>query len=122
MDIVASFCLSASIETPDNVSVAHDASPFLEGLKYQKQCDVFNVAPVNRLHIRWYKGTEIVAIKTFNDSTPNPVNKSSVLTLFAHRNDHGRFIWCEAALIFGVGTDPPATRSQAYKTEVLCRF
>lgn len=115
-------CLSSSTETPDNVSMVHDAGPFVEGQKYEMQCNVFNVAPVNSLHIRWYKGTEILATKTFDDTTLTPVNKLSVLTLVAHRDDHERFIWCEAALIFGVGTDPPPSPSQAFKFEVLCKF
>lgn len=121
MDIVSSFCLSSSTETPDNVSMVHDAGPFVEGQKYQMRCDVFNVAPANRLHIRWYKGTEIVTTDMFDDTTLTPVNKSSVLTLFAHRDDHESF-WCEASLMFGGGTDPPPTPSQAFKMEVLCRF
>lgn len=117
-----SLSLFSSTETPDNVLMSDIPGPLVQGQQFQMQCDVVDVAPVNRLSVHWYKGNRLVRTETFPDKTSNPVNKSHVLTLSAHRDDHEQFIWCEAALIFGPGTDIPAIRSQAYKMEVLCRF
>lgn len=117
-----SLSLFSSTETPDNVLMSNISGPLVQGQQFQMRCDVFNVAPVNKLSVHWYKGSKLVNSVTFPDTTVNPVNKSSVLNLSAHGDDHEQSIWCEAALIFGPGTDIPATRSQADKMEVLCRF
>lgn len=117
-----SLSLFSSTETPDDVLMSNISGPLVQGQQFQMQCDVFNVAPVNKLSVHWYKGSKRVITVTFSDTTLSPVNKSSVLTLSAHGDDHEQSIWCEAALIFGPGTDIPASRSQAYKMEVLCRF
>lgn len=117
-----SLSLLSFTETPDNVLMSDISGPLVQGQEFQMQCDVFNVAPVNRLSVHWYKGSSRVYTETFSDTTVNPVNKSSVLNLSAHRDDHEQSIWCEAALIFGPGTDTLASQSQAYKMEVLCRF
>lgn len=117
-----SLSLFSSTETPDNVLMSDISGPLVQGQQFQMRCDVFNVAPVNKLSVYWYKGSRRVNAVKFSDTTVNPVNKSSVLTLSAHRDDHEESIWCEAALIFGQGTDIPASQSQAYKMEVLCRF
>lgn len=85
------------------------------------QCDVFNVAPVKKLSVRWYKGNTKVITQTFDNLTVYPVNTSSVITLHADRDDHGSLIWCEAAMTW-LGSDRHANRSQAYKMEVLCMF
>lgn len=98
------------------------AGPLMQDQKYEMRCDVFNVAPVKKLLVRWYKGNTIVSTETFDDPTVYPVNTSSVFTLLADRDDHGSLIWCEAAMTFWIGTDRPANRSEAYKTEVLCMF
>lgn len=117
-----SLSLFSSTETPDNVLMSNMSGPLVQGQQFQMQCDVFNVAPVKRLSVHWYKGSRLVSTETFSDTTVNPVNKSSVLNMSAHRDDHEQSVWCEAALIFGPGTDIPASQSQAYKMEVLCRF
>lgn len=117
-----SLSLFSSTETPDNVLMSDISGPLVQGQQFQMRCDVFNVAPVNKLSVRWYKGSELIETDTFSGTTLKPVNKSSVLTLSAHRDDHEQSIWCEAALTFGPGTDIPASQSQAYKMEVLCRF
>lgn len=99
------------------------AGPLVQGQKYKLRCDVFNVAPVKNLLLHWYKGNTIINTSDFNELTVHPVNTSSVLTLLADRDDHGRSVWCEAVMyFFWQGTDRPANRSQAYEMEVLCMF
>lgn len=117
-----SLSLFSSTETPDNVLMSNIPGPLVQGQKFQMQCDVFNVAPVIKLAVRWYKGRRLISTEMFSDTTVRPVNKSAFLTMPAHGDDHKESIWCEAALNFGPGTDIPASRSQAYKMEVLCRF
>lgn len=117
-----SLSLFSSTETPDNVLMSNISGPLVQGQQFQMRCDVFNVAPVNRLSVHWYKGSTRVRTVTFSDTAVKPVNISSVQNLPVYRDDHEQPIWCEAALILGPGTDIPASRSQAYKMDVLCRF
>lgn len=109
-------------EMPDKVSMSGHAGPLVQDQKYEMHCDVFNVAPVEKLLVHWYKGNTIVSTQIFNEPTVYPVNISSNVTLLADREDHGSLIWCEAAMNFWLGTDRPASQSQAYKMEVLCMF
>lgn len=106
---------------PDKVSMSGHAGPFVQDQEYKMQCDVFNVAPVKKLSVHWYKGNTKVITQTFDNLTVYPVNTSSVITLHADRDDHGSLIWCEAAMTL-LGSDRHANQSQAYKMEVLCMF
>lgn len=114
--------LPAPTETPDKVSMSGPAGPLVQDQKYEMRCDVFNVAPVNKLSVHWYKGNTNVGTETFGNPTVYPVNTSSVFTLLADRDDHGSLIWCEAAITLQTGTDRPANRSEAYRMDVLCMF
>lgn len=112
--------LFAPTEMPDKVTMSGHAGPFVQGQKFEMQCDVFNVAPVKKLSVHWYKGSMIFSTQTFDNPSVSPVNASSVVTVLADGGDHGRLIWCEASMDLWLGTDHPANQSQAYKMEVLC--
>ncbi|XP_069381356.1 hemicentin-1 [Paralichthys olivaceus] len=107
---------------PESVSIPQprQPGPVVEGEKYTVQCDVTNVAPARHLSVLWHKGNKIVFTDTFDDNTPSPVNKSSVLTLIAHGDDHGAQIWCEAKLnILTAGLHLPTILSKSREVIVL---
>uniref|UniRef100_A0A3Q3QZL9 Ig-like domain-containing protein n=2 Tax=Monopterus albus TaxID=43700 RepID=A0A3Q3QZL9_MONAL len=107
-------------KTPDSVSLSGQTGPMEEGKQYLMQCDVANVAPASNLYVYWHKGKERFNIGTFNDTTPTPVNRSSTVTLTAHRDHDGTQIWCEARLHFmPTAPDTPAVPSKSHKMIVL---
>ncbi|XP_035766771.1 cell adhesion molecule 3-like [Neolamprologus brichardi] len=72
------------------------------------------------LSVVWHKGNKILSSQTFDESSPSPVSKSSVLTLTAHRDDDGAEIWCEAKLnLWTEEQGPPPVRSEAHNVNVL---
>uniref|UniRef100_A0A669CMK5 Ig-like domain-containing protein n=1 Tax=Oreochromis niloticus TaxID=8128 RepID=A0A669CMK5_ORENI len=97
---------------PDSVSLKN-LSTVEEGQQFAIQCDVVNVAPARNLSVLWHKGNYIMKSETFDESSPSPVSKSSVLTLTAHRDDDGAEIRCEAKLnLWPQEQGPPPVRSE----------
>uniref|UniRef100_A0A3B4G7Y7 Ig-like domain-containing protein n=1 Tax=Pundamilia nyererei TaxID=303518 RepID=A0A3B4G7Y7_9CICH len=104
---------------PDSVSLKN-LRTVEEGRQFAIQCDVVNVAPARNLSVVWHKGNKILSSQTFDESSPSPVSKSSVLTLTAHRDDDGAEIWCEAKLnLWPKEQGPPPVRSEAHNVNVL---
>ncbi|XP_072530512.1 vascular cell adhesion protein 1-like [Salminus brasiliensis] len=103
--------LSVTIyKTPDSVSISTGGhtGPMVEGGQYELQCDVWKVAPVQFLTVKWYKGETLVRNTTFNDSTLTPENKSATLQISPSRTDQGAQYRCEAELDLGPeGPQPP---------------
>ncbi|XP_071031005.1 intercellular adhesion molecule 2-like isoform X1 [Oncorhynchus clarkii lewisi] len=100
-------------KTPDSVSISplSNSGPMMEGKEYQLQCDIQNIAPLQNLVVRWYKGNETIETQTFNDSTKKPVNMSSTLTL-THRRYEGEVEYrCEAELDLGPEEPKPTALS-----------
>uniref|UniRef100_A0A669D379 Ig-like domain-containing protein n=1 Tax=Oreochromis niloticus TaxID=8128 RepID=A0A669D379_ORENI len=99
---------------PDSVSLKN-LRTVEEGQQFAIQCDIVNVAPARNLSVLWHKGKKILSSQTFDESSPSPVSKSSVLTLTAHRDDDGAEIWCEAKLnLWPQEQGPPPVRSEAF--------
>ncbi|XP_023257187.1 hemicentin-2-like [Seriola lalandi dorsalis] len=72
----------------------------VEGMQYQLQCDISEVAPVQNLTVRWYKDNEIIMIDSFTNTNKLPVSESSILTVNISRKDNGAQFRCEAQLDF----------------------
>ncbi|XP_051573293.1 intercellular adhesion molecule 4-like [Myxocyprinus asiaticus] len=87
-------------KTIDNMSIStvDHTGPMIEGKQYKLQCDIQNVAPVNNLTVKWFKGRSLVNFTTFNDKTKTPVNESATLLITANRTDDGVQYRCEAEL------------------------
>ncbi|KAF3846198.1 hypothetical protein F7725_003276 [Dissostichus mawsoni] len=86
-------------KTPDIVSVsASDPGPVMEGTEKQLKCDIINVTPVQKLTVRWYRGTDIWRIDVLDENRMIPVNMSSILNFTAVRDDNGAEFKCEAEL------------------------
>nr|XP_029477393.1 intercellular adhesion molecule 1-like isoform X5 [Oncorhynchus nerka] len=107
--------------TPDSVSISPlgHSGPMMEGKEYQLQCDIQNIAPLQNLVVRWYKGNETIETQTFNDSTKELVNMSSTITI-THRRDEGEVEYrCEAELDLGPeGPKPSALSSKPLNVTV----
>nr|AVI05200.1 intercellular cell adhesion molecule-1 [Ctenopharyngodon idella] len=97
-------------QTPDSVSIStvNHTGPMMEGNQYELQCDVLNVAPVQNLTVKWYKGQTLVDQTNFPDTTITPVNKTVTLMIRPNRADDGVQYRCEAELELGEeGPQPP---------------
>ncbi|XP_065105206.1 basement membrane-specific heparan sulfate proteoglycan core protein isoform X3 [Paramisgurnus dabryanus] len=95
-------------KTPDSVSISTVNNKIIAGSQYELQCDIVNVAPVESLIVKWFKGETEVHTETFNDTIKTPVNKTSTLEIFANRSDDGAQYRCETELNLGInGPQPP---------------
>ncbi|KAM6965921.1 vascular cell adhesion protein 1 [Tautogolabrus adspersus] len=91
----------------------------VEGTQYELQCDIIEVAPVQNLIVRWYKGEQIIKTETFSNTTKRPVSESSTLMVNISRGDHGAQFRCEAQLDFGpFGVQTPVI-SKTHNVSVL---
>ncbi|XP_069004947.1 vascular cell adhesion protein 1 [Embiotoca jacksoni] len=89
-------------QTPDTVSVsALDHGPMLEDTQTQLKCNIHNVAPVQKLEVKWYRDNETVSTQSFNDFKVTPVNVSSTMTFTPLRGHNGSIFRCKAELHLG---------------------
>ncbi|XP_059414615.1 protein amalgam-like [Carassius carassius] len=97
-------------KTPDSVSISivKHTGPMIEGQQYELQCDVHDVAPVQYLTVKWYKGQTLLNQTTFTEDSRTPVNVNTTLLIRPVRADDGAQYWCEAELDLGAeGPQPP---------------
>uniref|UniRef100_A0A668AVK5 Ig-like domain-containing protein n=1 Tax=Myripristis murdjan TaxID=586833 RepID=A0A668AVK5_9TELE len=89
-------------------------APFIEeGTQYELQCDIINVAPVQNLIMKWYRGNQtILTDRRSHNTTKIPVSTSSNLMINATREENGIQFRCEAQLDFGAeGPQTPVISS-----------
>lgn len=115
-----------SIETPDSVSIrpANHTGPMVEGKEYQLLCEVQNIAPVQYLTLRWYRGQTEVYNHSFSDLTSSsPVQVSSILLITPTKDENGVQYRCVAELELGPeGPKPPPTvASEPLNASVYCK-
>ncbi|XP_059415241.1 titin-like isoform X4 [Carassius carassius] len=105
-------------KTPDSVSIStvNHRGPMIEGQQYELQCDVHDVAPVQYLTVKWYKGQTLLHQTTFTDTIETPVNKTVTLLIHPDRADDGAQYWCEAELDLGAEGPQPSPK---YSSEPL---
>ncbi|XP_028456329.1 hemicentin-2 isoform X1 [Perca flavescens] len=100
-------------KTPDSVSIrpVNHTGPMVEGKEYQLLCEVQNIAPVQYLTLRWYKGQTEVYNHSFSDLTSSsPVQVSSILMVTPTKAENGAQYRCVAELELGPeGPQPPPT-------------
>ncbi|XP_076608323.1 hemicentin-1 [Chaetodon auriga] len=100
-------------KTPDSVSIrpVNHSGPMVEGKEYQLLCEVQNIAPVQYLTLRWYRGQTEVYNHSFSDLTsPSPVQVSSILVITPTKAENGAQYTCVAVLELGPeGPQPPPT-------------
>lgn len=96
-----------------SVSALHHG-PMVEGLQHNLTCDIYNVAPVHKLRVTWYRGKEVVLLDTFQHwFSATPVNVSSTLKVTPNRNDNGNVFRCEADLDLRPIVQPKSIHSAA---------
>ncbi|KAM9843940.1 vascular cell adhesion protein 1-like [Aulostomus maculatus] len=100
-------------KTPDSVTIrtVNHTGPMVEGKEYQLLCEVQNIAPVQYLSLRWYRGHTEVYNHSFSDLTSSsPVQVSSILMITPTKADNGAQYRCVAELELGPeGPQPPPT-------------
>lgn len=114
------------LEIPDSVSIrpVNHTGPMMEGKEYQLLCEVQNIAPVQYLTLRWYRGPTEVYNHSFADLTSSsPVQVSSVLMIAPTKAENGVQYRCVAVLELGPeGPQPPPTvTSEPLNASVYCR-
>lgn len=111
-------------EPPDNVFV-RIPDQMEEGVDYLLACDIISVAPVQNLKVKWYYGSEVAQIQTFNKTAAAPVNVSSTFNVTAKREHNGKRFRCEAELDLGLNGPQPLPRVAAEAPSpavVQCEF
>uniref|UniRef100_A0A8C1PY47 Ig-like domain-containing protein n=1 Tax=Cyprinus carpio TaxID=7962 RepID=A0A8C1PY47_CYPCA len=101
-------------KTPDSVSISivDHSGPMIAGQLYELQCDVHDVAPVQYLTVKWYKGQTLLNQNTFTEDIKNPVNKTVTLLIRPDRADDGAQYSCAAELELGAeGPQPPPNKT-----------
>lgn len=96
----------------------------VEGREYQLLCEVQNIAPVQYLTLRWYRGQTEVYNNTFSELSPaTPVQVSSTLLITPSKAEDGAPYSCEAALELGLeGPQPsPRVKSEPLNINVHCK-
>ncbi|KAI1884283.1 hypothetical protein AGOR_G00224840 [Albula goreensis] len=111
-------------KTPDSISISavNHTGPMLEGKQYQLQCEVQNIAPVQNLTVKWYKGETLEDQTTYDNLTKTPLNVSSTLLITPTSADDGAQYSCVAELELGPeGPEPhPADTSEPLTITVHC--
>ncbi|XP_064170254.1 intercellular adhesion molecule 5 isoform X10 [Anguilla rostrata] len=98
------------------ISAVNHTGPMLEGEQYQLQCEVQNIAPVQNLTVKWYKGETLENQTSYDALTKTPVNVSSTLLVKPTSADDGVQYSCVAVLELGPeGPQPPPS----YKSDPL---
>ncbi|KAJ7992517.1 hypothetical protein DPEC_G00279490 [Dallia pectoralis] len=110
-------------KTPDSVTIssANHTGPMVAGTEYQLLCDVQNIAPVQYLTLKWYRGNAEVYNHSFSDLTPvTPVQVSSILLITPTQADDGSQYRCVAQLDMGPeGPQPsPSVTSEPLNVSV----
>eukprot|EP00063_Salmo_salar_P074012 XP_014048847.1 PREDICTED: hemicentin-1-like isoform X1 [Salmo salar] len=90
-------------KTPDSISISvlRHSGPMVEGTEYQLQCDIQNIAPLQNLVVKWYKGNEPLDNVTYSIVSKTPVDVSDTLMISPSRHDDGAQYRCRAQLDLG---------------------
>ncbi|XP_014838897.1 PREDICTED: intercellular adhesion molecule 3-like [Poecilia mexicana] len=104
---------------PTKVSMPKPLSPLMADDKYHLlKCSVFDVAPVNRLIISWYKGDKMFHEQKFEGTDRHPVNRSVEATVDIVAEDNRKKVWCEAKLDLPAKQRPQPMRSELHELTV----
>ncbi|KPP57002.1 hypothetical protein Z043_125325, partial [Scleropages formosus] len=111
-----------SDKTPDSVSISSEnhTSSLVERRQHRLVCEVQNVAPIQNLMVKWYKGIEVVNITLYSGESKTPVNVSSTFLITPNRTDDGTQYKCVAELHLGPEgrQPPPAVESEPFRVTV----
>lgn len=96
----------------------------VEGNEYLLKCDIINVAPVQKLKVKWYRDDTTVHTQIYNNHSHVPVNVSSELRVTPERDYNKAVFRCEAELHLGPQGPAviPTVASSPYIAVVHCEF
>lgn len=111
-------------KSPDTVSISlNHTGTMVEGKEYQLVCEVQNIAPVQYLTLRWYRGEREVYNHSFSDLTPTtPVQVSSSLLITPSVADHGVQYKCTAELDLGIDGPQPTPRVTSQPLDIAVQY
>lgn len=108
-------------KSPDEVQVSLNGnSSMVEGKPRQLICDVFNVAPVEKLQVKWYQNNALVHTDTdrITGSNGELRNVTSIWELTPKKEDNEANFTCEAELLLGQQGQNPKVVSEPYTANV----
>ncbi|XP_054892048.1 hemicentin-2-like [Poeciliopsis prolifica] len=89
---------------PENISISssiESIEEMIENEAYSFTCNIFNIAPVQNLTVRWYKGNQVIYSENLTNSTKQPTNQTSIFRFTPTRQDDRTTIRCEAHMDLG---------------------
>ncbi|KAM4716948.1 vascular cell adhesion protein 1-like [Anableps anableps] len=86
---------------PETISINSSNEKMRENEEYNFTCSILNIAPVQNLTIRWYKGDKVIHTTTFTNDTKQPTNQTSFFSFTPMREDDQTTIRCEAHMDLG---------------------
>ncbi|XP_063043259.1 intercellular adhesion molecule 5 isoform X2 [Engraulis encrasicolus] len=99
--------------SPDNISVsAYTSGAVVEGRQYSLFCHIQNVAPVQNLTVRWFRGDMEISVTNstaVNSGDVGAQNVTTGLLIEPAMSDNGAQYRCEAELVLGPGSPPKLT-------------
>lgn len=112
-------------KSPDKVLLSPNGSSLMEeGKPHQLKCNVFNVAPVEKLQVNWYQDEKLIHTDSFNvpakNKTPNPTpkNVTSIFDLTPTKEHNEANFKCEAELLLEQQGHKPNVSSKPFTANV----
>ncbi|PWA17618.1 hypothetical protein CCH79_00008177 [Gambusia affinis] len=94
---------------PENISISssiESTEEMIENEEYSFTCSILNIAPVQNLIVRWYKGNQVINSENLTNSTKQPTNQTSIFRFTPTRQDDRTTIRCEAHMDLGPEVGP----------------
>lgn len=89
---------------------------------YNITCAVYNVAPVQNLTMKLYKGDTILVNSTSDNATKEPANHSIVFPFTPKRGDNKVKFYCDVSLDLGPEGPQFFLASEEYSITVHCKY
>uniref|UniRef100_A0A3B5MEG3 Ig-like domain-containing protein n=1 Tax=Xiphophorus couchianus TaxID=32473 RepID=A0A3B5MEG3_9TELE len=109
---------------PENISISssiESSEEMTENEEYSFTCSILNIAPVQNLTVRWYKGNQVIYSENLTNSTKHPTNQTSIFRFTPTRQDDRTTIRCEAHMDLGPEGPQFNASSRELSIGVMCK-